>query len=76
MSTVAQRHTHARTHSHAPTLFALLPRADFYTSAAVGARERIGEDGTKWLNFIMGRPEIAKLALGREAESGAEAASS
>ena len=69
---------HARSHTFTCplTLFALLPRADFYTSAAVGARERIGEDGTKWLNFIMGRPEIAKLAQGREAESDAEAASS
>jgi hypothetical protein len=28
----------------------------------VGARERVEEDGTKWVNFIMTKPEIAKLA--------------
>lgn len=28
----------------------------------VGARERVEEDGAKWVNFIMTKPEIAKLA--------------
>ena len=37
---------------------------DFYTSDAVGARQRIGEDGTKWLNFIMEKKAIAALAGG------------
>ena len=35
---------------------------DFYTSGAVGARQRIGDDGTQWLNFIMERRAIAALA--------------
>ena len=35
---------------------------DFYTSDAVGARQRIGDDGTQWLNFIMERKAIAALA--------------
>jgi GNAT superfamily N-acetyltransferase len=34
----------------------------FYKSAEVGASERTGDDGTKWLSFIMRRPEIAGLA--------------
>jgi GNAT superfamily N-acetyltransferase len=38
---------------------------DFYTSSAVGARERIGADGTRWLNFIMDRTDIAHLASNR-----------
>ena len=29
--------------------------ADFYMSDAVGARQRVGDDGTQWLNFIMER---------------------
>jgi hypothetical protein len=28
----------------------------------VGARERVEADGTKWLNFLMTKPDIAKLA--------------
>ena len=35
---------------------------DFYKSDKVGARERIGDDGTTWVNFIMERDAIAKLA--------------
>ena len=35
---------------------------DFYVSDLVGARERVGDDGTKWLNFIMDRASIARLA--------------
>ena len=35
---------------------------DFYTSDAVGAREKVGADGTKRLNFIMERPAISALA--------------
>ena len=35
---------------------------DFYKSSKVGARERIGDDGTTWVNFIMERDAIAKLA--------------
>mmetsp|Transcript_24093 Transcript_24093/g.73764 ORF Transcript_24093/g.73764 Transcript_24093/m.73764 type:complete len:101 (-) Transcript_24093:193-495(-) len=35
----------------------------FYQSSAVGARERVEDDGAKWLNFIMKRPEIAALAV-------------
>eukprot|EP00967_Tisochrysis_lutea_P077267 scaffold104899_cov39-Tisochrysis_lutea.AAC.3 len=31
--------------------------------AQVGARERVEDDGAKWLNFIMKRPEIAALAV-------------
>jgi len=30
----------------------------------VGARERVEEDGSKWVNFIMGRREIETLAAG------------
>ena len=35
---------------------------DFYTGATVGARQRVGDDGTQWLNFIMHREAIARLA--------------
>ena len=35
---------------------------DFYKSDKVGARERVGDDGTTWVNFIMEREAIAKLA--------------
>lgn len=45
---------------------------EFYKSDAIGARERIGDDGTKWLNFIMGRPQIAALALGKAASNPSE----
>ncbi len=34
---------------------------EFYKSV-VGARERVGDDGTTWVNFIMERDAIAKLA--------------
>ena len=34
----------------------------FYQSSKVGARQRISDDGTTWLNFIMNRDEISRLA--------------
>ena len=45
----------------------------FYLSEHVGARLRVGDDGTKWLNFIMGRDQIAKLASAGGATSAASA---
>ena len=35
---------------------------DFYRSEKVGARERVGDDGTSWVNWIMERDAIARLA--------------
>merc|ERR1712087_900725 len=34
----------------------------FYKSPRIGARERIDDDGTTWLNFIMERDAISRLA--------------
>lgn len=37
--------------------------ADFYMSDAVGARQRVGDDGTQWLNFRSWR-EAGDLGAG------------